>query len=178
MTGALDDFDAACDRLLDRVRGHPVLDRVMYGASTLGDWSLIWHLIGTARGVTSVRRADEAIRLSAALGVESLVVNQGVKRLFRRGRPVFDGDHAHELRVPLTSSFPSGHASAAFFAAALLSQQSNRAAPLWYAVAAIVATSRPYVRVHHASDVVGGAVVGAALGALARRVLPPPARSG
>lgn len=177
MTGALVDFDEACDRLLDRVRGHALSDRVMYGASALGDFSLIWLLIGAARGITSERRADEAIRLAGMLGAESLIVNQGIKRLFRRGRPVFDGEHPHELRVPLTSSFPSGHASSAFFAAALLSQPSKRAAPLWYALAAVVATSRPYVRVHHATDVVGGAVVGAVLGAVARRIVPLPSRA-
>ena len=177
MTGALDDFDDACDRLLDRVRGHALLDRVMYGASALGDFSLIWLLIAAARGITSDRRADEAIRLAAALGAESLIVNQGIKRLFRRGRPVFAGEHPHDLRTPVTSSFPSGHASSAFFAAALLSQHSKRAAPLWYAVAAIVASSRPYVRVHHASDVVAGAMVGTVLGAVARPVVLRPSRS-
>ena len=36
-------------------------------------------------------------------------------------------------------------------------------------VAAVVATSRAYVRIHHASDVVGGAAVGLALGKLAVR---------
>ena len=177
MTRAIDEFDEACDRLLDRLRGHPGLDRVMYGASTLGDFSLIWLLISAARGITSDRRADEAIRLAALLGVESLIVNQGIKRLFRRGRPVFEGEHPHDLRRPLTSSFPSGHASAAFFSASVLSQHSRRATPLWYGVAAVVAASRPYVRAHHASDVVGGAVVGAVLGAVARRVAPRPARA-
>ena len=41
--------------------------------------------------------------------------------------------------------------------------------PLWGALAATVALSRPYVRIHHASDVVGGVVVGAAMGLVARR---------
>ncbi len=174
---AAGDFDAACERALDRLRGHPYLDLSMYAASALGDWSLIWHLIGTGRGVTSDRRADEAVRLSLTLGVESLLVNQGVKRLFRRRRPTPAGTRPHRLRSPLTSSFPSGHASSAFCAAALLSDGHRRLAPAWYAVAVVVATSRVYVRIHHASDVVAGALLGEVIGQVARRrVAVPPWR--
>ncbi|MEZ5218677.1 MAG: phosphatase PAP2 family protein [Ilumatobacteraceae bacterium] len=58
------------------------------------------------------------------LGVESLLVNQGLKRLFRRDRPTTTGDDRYRVRQPSTSSFPSGHASAAFFAARLLTRRS------------------------------------------------------
>jgi undecaprenyl-diphosphatase len=37
-------------------------------------------------------------------------------------------------------------------------------------MAAVVATSRPYVRIHHASDVIAGATVGAAMGLVARQL--------
>ena len=39
----------------------------------------------------------------------------------------------------------------------------------WATMAAIVATSRPYVRIHHASDVVGGIVAGSLMGWAASR---------
>ncbi|MGH3472390.1 MAG: phosphatase PAP2 family protein [Nocardioidaceae bacterium] len=35
-----------------------------------------------------------------------------------------------------------------------------------------MAASRVHVRIHHASDVVGGALIGALLGELTRRLLP------
>jgi undecaprenyl-diphosphatase len=106
--------------------------------------------------------------LSALLAVESLLVNQGVKRLFRRTRPTETGDPRFPVRKPSTSSFPSGHASAATFAATILTVWGGkRTAPLWFGLAAVVGTSRAYVRIHHASDVVGGAAVGLALGAAA-----------
>jgi membrane-associated phospholipid phosphatase len=47
----------------------------------------------------------------------------------------------------------------------------KKTAPLWFAIAAVVASSRVFVRIHHASDVVGGAFVGLGLGAIAKRVL-------
>ncbi|MDE0217521.1 MAG: phosphatase PAP2 family protein, partial [bacterium] len=77
----------------------------------------------------------------------------------------------HRLRQPLTSSFPSGHASAAVVAAALLSESRRCRRPFW-AAASVVAASRVYVRIHHASDVVVGALVGAAIARLFKKIWP------
>jgi membrane-associated phospholipid phosphatase len=165
-------FDQWADARFETLRGHPVADAVFTNASHLGDFSVIWHLIGLARGLSGKTRARQALTLSAVLGVESLLVNQGIKRLFRRTRPTETGDARFEVRKPSTSSFPSGHATSAFVAATLLTRWGGkRTAPLWFAMAAVVATSRIFVRIHHASDVVGGAVIGLGLGAIAKRVL-------
>lgn len=170
----LTDFDDTVDRALERVRGRRALDRVMVAASELGDFALVWHIVGVARGLTGDERATQALVFAVLLGIESLLVNQGIKRLFRRTRPTVSGDERLTVRRPSTSSFPSGHASSACFAATLLTAWDGPAlAPLWFSIAAIVAVSRAYVRIHHASDVVGGAVVGVAL-ALAARSLPLP----
>jgi undecaprenyl-diphosphatase len=48
----------------------------------------------------------------------------------------------------------------------------KRSAPVWFGLAGIVALSRPYVRIHHASDIVAGAALGLGLGRLAVRVRP------
>ncbi len=164
-------FDRCVDTAFDHIRGHAMLDRAYYLASELGDYSLIWHLIGTARGLRSDRDADAAIRLATILLGESLLVNQGIKRLVNRDRPIHETVRPHRLRTPRTSSFPSGHASAAFTAAGVLSD-GDPLWPLYYVVAIFVATSRIHVRIHHASDVVAGALLGALLAGLARRVWP------
>ncbi len=164
-------FDTRVDALFDHLRGNAVADRMFYTASELGDWSLLWHLLGASQGVLLRDGVERAVRISACMGLESAVVNGGVKSLFRRSRPTVEAERPHRLRQPKTSSFPSGHASAAFVAAALLSD-GTRAKPLIYGIAGVVALSRVHVRIHHASDVVGGVVVGVALGALARRVWP------
>ncbi len=166
-------FDEQVDAAFDRVRGQRTVDRVMYGASELGDWSLIWHLLGAAQALRPGADPMSAVRLSAVLGVESVLVNGGIKQLFRRSRPVWNREHArpHRLRTPRTSSFPSGHASSAFTALTVL----GRNDPLWpaYAVVAIVvSSSRAYVKIHHASDVVAGAALGVGLGAVANRIWP------
>jgi undecaprenyl-diphosphatase len=168
---AVDAFDAAADELLEQLRDHPVADRLFLAASHLGDFSLIWHIASVVRA-TARRRPDQAIVLAAALGVESLVVNQGIKRLFRRTRPTPSGDVRFQVRRPSTSAFPSGHASAASFAAAtLIAWDGRRWAPLWISLAAVVGISRAYVKIHHPSDVVGGALTGLVLAVLLRPVI-------
>ncbi len=166
-------FDDAVDRALDRLRGNPVADRVFYGLSEAANFSVLWYGLAVARAVVSPKYRRDVVRLAVCVGVESLIVNQGIKRLFRRNRPDRT-DHVdpHRLRSPQTSSFPSGHASSAVFAATLLTDGDRGRRWLWYGIAALVATSRPYVRIHHASDVVGGVVVGRVLGLLARRLWP------
>jgi undecaprenyl-diphosphatase len=169
LSGLVTRFDAAVDRRVDRLRGHPVLDRVMYTASDLGDFSLIWHLASAGRALAPDRRLVHAVRVAAVLGVESALVNGPIKSLFRRHRPVWEHERPYRLRVPKTSSFPSGHASSAAAAAGMLSER-DPLAPLYYGVGAVVAVSRVYVRHHHASDVVAGALVGAVLARAARRL--------
>jgi len=166
-------FDQWADDQLERIRGNPVADAVFTTASHVGDFSLIWHVVSTLRGVSSEEKRRQAAILSVALGIESLVVNQGIKRLFERTRPTETGDERFTVRRPHSSSFPSGHASSAFFAASILTMWSGRrSAPLWFGLAAVVGSSRAYVRIHHASDVLAGATLGLAMGAVARRIMP------
>src|SRR5262249_36034329 len=92
-------------------------------------------------------------------------------------RPAWEQERPLRLRRPRTSSFPSGHASAAMVAATLLAQD-DPLAPLYYALAAVVASSRVYAKIHHPSDVVAGALLGLALAQVAKRVWPFPAPAG
>ncbi len=166
----VDRFDERVDRWLERYRGTPALDTAFRAASTVGDFSLIWHVIGVTRGLAR-RRPDQILLLAALIGAESLLVNQGVKRLFGRHRPTTSGDPRLQVRQATTSSFPSGHASSAAFAATMLSGWDRGAVRvLWWTIAVLVGTSRAYVRVHHASDVVAGAAVGGVLGLAGRRI--------
>jgi undecaprenyl-diphosphatase len=166
------EIDDLVDARWEPLRQNSLANRIFYGASNLGDFSLIWHLIGGVRALHPRRRAEEALEVSVIMTVESILVNGMIKRLFKRSRPGLASDNPteHHLRQPLTSSFPSGHASAAFTAAAVLSRGS-RVKPLYYVVAMIVAASRIHVRLHHVSDVAGGVVTGIALGRVASRAL-------
>jgi len=159
----IEEFDDAIDRLFDTVRGHPVIDRMFYSASALGDFAAIWHLLSWAPVSRSSAQRRAATEVSMSLAVESVLVNGLIKSLFKRSRPVQDGPRPHHLRQPRTSSFPSGHASAAMVAATMLGRE-RRWGWLFYIPALIVASSRIHVRIHHASDVAGGLVTGLLLG--------------
>ena len=54
--------------------------------------------------------------------------------------------------------------------ALLTAWDGKRLGAVWFTLAGIVGTSRSYVRIHHASDVVGGLVVGRILGLIGRRI--------
>ncbi|HTW06479.1 MAG TPA: phosphatase PAP2 family protein [Acidimicrobiales bacterium] len=160
-------FDEVVDRYFEQhLRGRPYLDVVMYTASLAAEHSILWLVLAGIESWQKERSPRPLARVALALGAESALVNGPVKALFRRRRPERTAPAPLPLRNPRTSSFPSGHASAAFFAAALLRDGSGARA--YYPLAAIVAASRVYVRTHHASDVVAGAALGAVLGELAR----------
>ena len=165
---AVSRFDAAGDRVLEPLRNSRMASALFGAASAVGDFSIIWHVAGFVRAIGSVTRFHQALFLSCALGIESLVVNQGVKRMFNRERPTSSGDERFDIRTPSTSSFPSGHASSATFAAILLVRFAGMPWGLLFATLAVtVALSRVVVRIHHLSDIIGGVVAGALLGAVA-----------
>jgi undecaprenyl-diphosphatase len=164
MLDAIARWDVAIDRAVDRVRS-PRVNAVAYRLSSAADHSLLWHLSGAA---VALERGDVGffVRFAGAMGAESLLTNGVVKSAFKRVRPALyeDIEFHHGLHRPITSSFPSGHATAAFCAARLLGGGVG-----WYSLATAVAATRVYVRLHHASDVAVGAAFGLALGSAFKR---------
>lgn len=158
-------FDDKFDALLEPMRNRRSVVVIFSIATALGDFGILWHIIGFVRSIGSMERLHQALFFSAMIGVESLILNQGIKRMFRRTRPTERGDDRFTLRKPRTSSFPSGHSSSAFFSALVLT--SITPWPWWalfYAFAVLIATSRVGVRIHHASDVIGGVIAGTVMG--------------
>lgn len=133
--------------------------------------------VGAGREAGGFARPGTARRLASVLAAESALTNGVLKSLVGRVRPgPADVPLPWGLRRPVTSAFPSGHATAAFTAAVFLSRADP--GPPWYAFAGLVGFSRVYVRLHHASDVVGGAVLGLAFGLAARRLVPTAGNAG
>lgn len=158
-------FDDRFDAILEPWRNKKFVVVIFTIASAVGDFGLLWHLIGFTRSIGSTARLREAVAFSLLIGIESLLLNQGIKRLFRRTRPTERGDERFTLRKPRTSSFPSGHSSSAFFSSLVLTTMTPW--PWWvlfYLFALTIAVSRVGVRIHHASDVIGGAIAGTVMG--------------
>ena len=169
----LDSYDRAGYRTVAQLR-IPVLDEPLRLVSGFANFSKPWFLVagclvlfGGSRG----RRA--AFTGLAAIGATSLLVNQPMKLAGARRRPDRDGVGVPEqrwVRMPSSTSFPSGHsASAAAFAVAVGDVLPGLRRPLLGA-AFIVAFSRVYTGVHYPGDVIVGAGVGAIVGRLISRV--------
>ena len=167
-------FDRVVDTALSRSHT-PFLDAVFYPLSSAADHSLLWLAAAGVREAMGRSRPGTTVRLAGVLGVESAVTNVVLKGFFGRIRPALDpafsGPLPWGLRRPVTSAFPSGHATAGFTSAAFLSRADP--GPPWYLIAGLVGFSRVYVRLHHTSDVVAGAALGLAFGYAARTFVPP-----
>lgn len=87
---------------------------------------------------------------TADAGITSLIFAEGLKSLTRVPRPD-TGVH---------DSFPSGHATVVFVAAAMESDFHPREAPLWYAGATLISMSRLWLGRHRPLDVLSGAALG------------------
>jgi undecaprenyl-diphosphatase len=102
-------------------------------------------------------------------------MNAIIKALVGRSRPPDEiGLHA-ATTVPGSPSFPSGHSMSAFAVATAIALLAPRMRWPVLGLAALIAFSRVYLGVHFWLDVLAGAVLGSAIGALialaARRLL-------
>lgn len=174
----LTDADERTAALVARLRGNAAVDRLAYGISQAANHSTLWHTINLCDlllgvGTRDPQRRSRALRRSVIQGVEGAIVNGPVKLLVRRRRPTAGVVHPHQLRVPVTSSFPSGHATAGACAAELLAIDIGHRR-VWWTLAILVGWSRVHVGVHHPSDVLAGWVIGASTARAAGRVWPAP----
>jgi membrane-associated phospholipid phosphatase len=157
----------------------PALDKAMRRLSDAADNSRLWLVIAAALALTGPAGRRAAARGVLAIGVTSALVNLGVKNLSGRHRP----DRASAgvpdvryVRMPSSTSFPSGHSASAFAFATAISRDSPWLAIAIRFLAASVAYSRVHTGVHYPGDAVVGALIGAGTGqavsSLANRLGP------
>ena len=168
--------DDKVDAWFEPLRGRPTVDAAAKIVSGLGDHGLVWAASTAWRARRPGARRNRAVRALAVAGAESSVVNAVLKAVIGRPRPdrgdLRLGDNIVPLREPTTSSFPSGHTLAAFCAATVLSERGDPMGnALLFTCAGLVGVSRIHLRAHHVSDVLGGVVIGTALGVIGRRLV-------
>jgi undecaprenyl-diphosphatase len=174
IAGLVQKFDGRVDAWFEPLRGTPVVDGVAKVVTGLGDHGIMWAATTVWRARHTGPERARAVRALAIAGIESTVVNRTLKVVVGRSRPD-PGDlvltaSGVPVREPTSTSFPSGHTLAAFCAVTVMGQRGDRGGnALLFTSATLVGLSRLHLRAHHASDVIGGAAIGTALGLVGRR---------
>ncbi|GAB3134193.1 bifunctional phosphatase PAP2/diacylglycerol kinase family protein [Tsukamurella serpentis] len=163
-------------RLFDAVADSPspLLDLTMRPLSSFADHSKLWMVIaaGMSTGGLSWRRG--AVRGLATLAVTSVIVNQGLKRVYPRSRPLFDGvPQRRARRQPTSTSFPSGHSAAGAAFAIGVGMENRTAGYALAGLAGAVGLSRVATGAHYPGDVLAGFAVGAGVAVAGARLVPP-----
>jgi membrane-associated phospholipid phosphatase len=131
------------------------------GLGKIGEYGLIWLAIGIVMAFVDPDRGDDWL-FAGILGPVAIGLNFVVKVIVRRPRPVLEG--LPPLGgAPSSLSFPSAHATSSFACATAMTRIAPEAAPL-FLLAGAIAACRPYLGMHYPSDVLGGIVLGTALG--------------
>ena len=143
----------------------PVLDEPLRRLSTAANKSALWVAIAAVlAAVGGPRGRRAALGGVASIVVSSAVVNLPLKALSTRQRPDRVGVRPRHVRMPTSSSFPSGHSASGFaFATAVGRELPLLALPL-RGLAAAVAYSRVHTGVHYPGDAIAGSLLGGAIG--------------
>jgi membrane-associated phospholipid phosphatase len=154
-------------RALNGAGSNPLLDSV---AVLLDISAALYVIILWTAPLWVVRRRALAFDFLLAI-IVTVAVTEALKFAIGRSRPedVYGLANVHILRPPLfpdftDPSFPSGHTSRAFVLATLLGLQRRKWLPFLVPYAFVAGLARVYEGVHYPSDILGGAIVGLAIG--------------
>lgn len=146
--------------------GSPRVDAGLRALSKAANYSRLWMGVAVVMAVTGGPEGRRAAATGlVSIGITSAVVNQGFKKVFRRNRPPRGPqDENRHVRMPESTSFPSGHSASAFAFAQGVSHTMPWLGMGLRVVAGAVAYSRVHTGVHYPGDVVVGSLIGAAVG--------------
>ena len=162
----------ACDRAASTAIGarwpHPRWITLPLGALSLtGNYGVVWFGLAAVGAAASAGPGFSTRRFAYVSGAVLATewITYGVKRAVGRRRPPQreDGVTA-DIPLPSSPSFPSSHASMGLVGALAMSTLYPGLWPAFAALAALLAASRVYLRVHYLGDVVAGLCLGCALG--------------
>ena len=144
----------------------PSLDVPLRTLSTAANYSRIWFGIAALLALGGGRTGRRAALAGAASIGATAMVNVGLKTVGRRrpDREEYGVPEGRRVRMPTSTSFPSGHSAAGFaFANSVSAELPALAFPL-RVLALCVAYSRVHTGVHYPSDALAGGIVGGVVG--------------
>ena len=141
-------------------------DAIMPFITRLGDAGFIWIAISIILICTKKYR-KVGIASLLAISISTILTEGIIKHLVERVRPIIAYPIDNPLiKLPTSSSFPSGHTASSIAVTYVLSTYIKRYKFYFISLAVLIGFSRIYLYVHYFSDVLGGAVVGLISGIL------------
>ncbi|MBR3836851.1 MAG: phosphatase PAP2 family protein [Clostridia bacterium] len=152
----------------------PLWDTLWTSVTMLGESGIFWIVLSLVLMIPKkTRRAGFSMGLALLIGL--ILCNGVMKNVFARPRPYhLDPTLAHRLawgEMSTDFSFPSGHTTASFEGAVALILRHKKWGTVALVAAFLIAISRICLIVHYPTDVVFGAVFGAAYAFLASWVV-------
>lgn len=141
-------------------------DRVMPFITHCNDYGIIYICLILFSMILKYR-IDIAIKLLIALTLGFLLGEGLLKHLIVRYRPTYKNPNFKLLvRIPKTSSFPSGHTTSAFAVFGVFWGLNSNLVYIFLVIAILIAFSRLYLYLHYPSDVFVGIILGLFCGKL------------
>mgnify|MGYP005841889283 CR=1 FL=1 len=172
-------LDAADQRLSRRVAvdwPHPRWLTLPLGAvSRTANYGVLWYAVALLPWFAGARR-PLATLLYVGVAVTAVEwLGYAVKHVVGRRRPsVADPTQPNHIPLPVSTSFPSSHASMSVAATWTLGTLYPAWLPALLTATAVLSFSRVYLGVHYLGDVVAGLGFGLAAGALYVWIVPAP----
>jgi membrane-associated phospholipid phosphatase len=146
----------------------PSLDEPLRRLSNSANNSRLWLALAGGLAVAGGRTGRRAaVQGTLAIGATSALVNLAVKSVWSRQRPdrVSAGvPSQRNVRMPDSTSFPSGHAASGFAFASAIGRHQPWLGSALACLAAAVAYSRVHTGVHYPADAVVGSLIGVGTG--------------
>jgi len=140
------------------------LDAVLPVVSRICDHGEVWIVLAVLL-LLDKRTRKTGLCVTVSLVLDLICCNLLIKPLVGRVRPfTVNAGVTLLMPPPLDASFPSGHTAASFAAASALWTAESPLRWPSLVLAAVISLSRLYLYVHWPTDVLGGAVLGVALG--------------
>lgn len=153
-------FDCFFIELINNKIKNKYLDKFMYRITDLGGaiFSTIFAIVLIYFGNYDVKYIG--IEMVLVLGFSQIIVH-GLKITLSRERPYNIMENINTFEIILRDySFPSGHTTASFSMATVLTLNIPFIWPIVYILASIIGISRVYLAVHYPTDVVAGIILG------------------
>lgn len=172
----LDELDRRVSRRVAVAWPHPAwFTRPLGLLSRSANHGVLWYVLCLLPWLAGHPRPLAAYLYVAVPVTLVEILGFGIKSVVRRRRPtVADPDLPQQIRLPVTPSFPSSHASMAVVGTMTMGAMFPAWIPALVALTAVLCFSRVYLGVHYLGDVAGGLVWGLVFGSLTVALVGPP----